>query len=273
MKKSVMLLLAGFGIRAVFAQGVDSMATIEQVRTDSVKRVETSIRLEASSIESDSSGGGLCIGLGVYNQSFENINRALSSHGFNLLDENMTLFTFGFYGLINPRFRMGLEFEYNWSDPATSLVDTSGIGSVNVHGYNVGIKSGYDILRLKKWGLMPVYGARYFSQTYEFNPRSYTFNDVLEETRITGLKIGYSGLLLTAGLNVHFQTQMDKPKVEDGKWTEGIFGFNLEGGIHYYAIRRSNVTLDNGSEMSRYGLYLKMYLFLGNSTSPLPIKK
>lgn len=277
MKKTMMLTLAGLCLNTG-AGAADTMA-VSGIAPDTAKRVETPVCIKEptvmNTVPKDGAGGGINLGMGVYNQSLGKLNNVLARHGFNTLDENMTSFSFGFFGLINPQSRFGLDFEFLWSEPASAVSDSNTFGSVKMHGYSIGLKGGHDIVNRPKWGIMPVYGVGYYSHTYDFKPRNATFDDVLNGNDKDAVQLNYSGVSLTAGLNIHVKTKFDKDTKENGKLHQPTAGLNLEGGVHYYPSRNMSVgenTLDNGPQMSRYGIYLKLYLDLGEKVSLLPNK-
>jgi hypothetical protein len=278
MKKLFMLTLFGLCLFSSNGMAGDTTTTSGIVQ-DTTKRVETPVRLKAGPMAhmgpSDGAGGGMYFGGGIYNQSFKNLNTVLTRNGFNTLDQNMTMFSCGFFGLATPYSRFGLDFEYIWSDPASAVADSSPFVSVNGHGFNIGMKGGFDVLKRPKWSLMPVYGVGYYSHTYDFKPRSTNFDDIFNGNIKDAVKLRYSGLSLTLGLNVSLKTKFDKDTKENGKLHEPMAGLNMEGGVHFYPKRNMKVgdlDIDNGPSMSRYGVYGKLYIDLGEKISLLPGK-
>ncbi len=278
MKKVIMLTLLGLCLHTSGVKAADT-TEITGVPPDTAKRVETAVRIQQPPMmfqrSNDSAGGGIYFGFGGYHQSLEKLNSALTKNGFNMLDENMKLFSCGFFGLANPRSRFGLDYEYFWSKPASAFGDSSAFGSMNAHGFQIGMKGGYDIISLPKWGIMPIYGIAYYSHTYDFKPRYSNLEEILNKNSKDAIQLRYSGVSLTAGLNVHIRTKFDKDIKENGKLHQPMAGLNLEGGIHYYPQRNISVgngTIDDGPQVSRFSVYGKLYLNMGEKVTPLPHK-
>jgi hypothetical protein len=276
MKKAFIVTLLGLCIHGSGAYAADSTAAIKENTQDTAKRVETNVCVQeeankypGSTMEGE---GGIYFGGGIYYQQLEKFNDVVSKHGFNKLDNTMNSFSCGFFGVAKPRHRFGLDFEYFWSDPASAIADSSTFSSVKAHGFSLGLKGGYDLISHPKWGVMPIYGIGYYSHTYEFKPRSNNFEDILNGNSPKEIQFSYSGVSLTAGLNVHINWKLDKPKKIKGFLHEPKGGLNLEGGIHYYPLRNlsaDHASIDNGPKMSRFGLYTKLYLDLGEKATPL----
>jgi hypothetical protein len=250
------------------------------VAPDTAPRIETAVPLkvpaELFKDSMESFGGGVYFGWGAYSQPLGDLNEVLTNHHFKTLNPNMTLFSCGFFGLSKPRNHFGFDFEYFWSEPASSMTDTSVIGSVEAHGYRIGFKTGYDLLGRPRWGIVPMFGAGYFWHTYDFKTRFSRFDDIFKGSSPEAIQLKYSGLALTAGVNVYIKTKMDKPRKENGKLHEPLAGLNLEGGVNYYPLRKAGVggkSVDNCPPMSRYGIYTKLCLDLGERASPLPNPK
>ncbi len=279
MKKAIILTLTGLCLRLSESQAADTTATAGAV-IDTTQKIETTVPIKQPPMMCGDSmenfGGGMYFGWGAYRQPLENLNEVLTDRGFKTLNKNMTMFSCGFFGLTKPRSPFGLDFEYFWSEPASARADTSPIGSVEAHGFQIGVKGGYDLIGYPKWGLLPMFGVGYYSHTYDFKPRFNNFNDIFNGNSKDAVSLNYSGISLSAGLNVHVQTKFDKDRKENGKLHEPTAGLNLEGGIHYYPLRTMRVgnrKVDDAPQMSRYGVYMKLYLDLGERLSPLPEQK
>lgn len=273
MKKTMILALAGICLQSAGAAETDSAAVTASGK-ELCTRVETAVELPNPK-KQDNFGGGITIGGGVYHQEFDKFNDVLESQGLDHINKNLSMFSCGFFGLVNPTTRFGFSYEYIWSEDATSQRATSRFAAMNVTGYSVAFTGGHDMISNQKFGLMPTWAVGYYNHSYTFTPRTADFNELLEASGAAPLSFTYSGLALSTGLLLHTQNKFDAEKEELGMLHQPMFGLNLEGGIHYYPTRTlklDNHKIENGPTMSRYGVYLKLYIDLGERTRPIPEK-
>jgi len=244
----------------------DSEAAETVLTSDSVQRRETPVALPPAAQNPENFGGGMKIGGGAYFQSFDDFNATIESSGFRVSQKALKMFSCGFFGMPSKASRVGIDLEYLWSDPVQS--DAGGTyRDVEVRGYSLSLQGGKHLILTDSWGILPVWGAGYYSHTYNFIPQYEQFEDIL--TGLNGIRpvtLRYSGVFLTAGLNLHLQRTFDKETEAAGVFHQPMFGCNLEGGLHYHpmrTLRMEGVTIKDGPEMARFGYYLKLYIDIG----------
>lgn len=273
MKKTMILALVSISMFTAGATETDSAAA-KATGKESCKPVEMAVELPKPK-QPDNSGGGITIGGGVYHQQFDKFNDVLASQGLDHINKNLSMFSCGFFGLVNPTTRFGFDYEYIWSEDAASQIETGRFSAMKVTGYTVAFKGGHDMMSNQSFGLMPTWGIGYYNHSYTFTPRSVDFNALLEEPAAAPVSFTYSGLVLSTGLLLHTQNKFETETEEQGLLHQPMFGLNLEGGIHYYPTRTFKLDkheIENGPAMSRYGVYLKLYIDLGERTRPIPEK-